>query len=178
MSVEADRQSEEFLKLQNVIARVLVAMYQRIQQSEADKVPGNWLPYYTNLAAPSILLGKNSQRGEVIITNDGPSDLFISNTPIQIESILQQYNGVNGQTLGVTVIKSGAVPLRINTRGALHGCPVNYGGANATCVINMVETVYEYNQNQAAQTLSPLSGQSDDLVWFRTWDKFTQKFDE
>ncbi len=174
MNDEASRKAEEFHKLQVVIARVLVALYNQIQQAESDKVPSGWRGYYINVVQPQPIVGRNPSRGEAMITNDGPSDLFISDTPIQIESLLQQYNGLSGQTLNATVIKSGAEPVRIATRGAIHACPVNYGGANANCVINIVETVFDYNQNLAAQSIPSLSDDPDNLVWSSSWDKFSR----
>lgn len=141
-------ENARFLHYQKLIATYIAAMYFVEQQKAAEQVPRSWRPLYINLVHSQIILPNNPRRCKLKIWNTGPSDLFISNAPIEPTTILQQFNGVSGIALAVVIAKNGGDPIELDTTGAVHAMPVNYGQAeDFNCIINATESVYTLSNN-------------------------------
>ena len=128
--------------------RMLAAVYQLLQQSEADKVPSSWRPTYVNVhSADTIqILGNNHRRGSFSVYNVGPSSVLLSDAPFNGPTVATQYNAGNyNQVINVFVLPSGASQT-LSTRGALYGYSLNYGtGSNENAVLQILETLFMGN---------------------------------
>lgn len=138
---EAQMKADRYLELSEQMATALGAIYLNMQLAQSEDVPHNWNGRTVNVAPSDKcipLVSRNDRRKNVTFINDGPSDLIISNEDFNVTSILQQYNGVSGQVLSVTLIRSGE-SFKLDSTGAVFAAPFS---TTQSAIIRIAEAVF------------------------------------
>lgn len=151
----------------------LAAMYQALQQREAEKTPGDWRPLYLNLhnpvaGIPVQILGKEDNRKTVSIYNGGPSIVLLSNKMFDAKEVLNRYSGGGNYNEAIPIS-----PIAINstqtleTTGPVYGYCVGIGSGpgNENAQLTIIESLYQawegapgQHVNMPGKALADLAG--------------------
>lgn len=122
---------------------VLSALYQWLQKQQAEKVADAWVPHYVVVNYPDVqqILGKNSDRAELYIKNEGPGAVAIAARYFDYnEAVALNTAAANGAIAPMLVLNSGDTTPAIKTHGAFYAYNLDYG--SKTAILQIIETVY------------------------------------
>lgn len=138
MSDSTEREERVHKELER-ISEYIAALYWQAQEAQAVMVPHGWRGVYTVISTAQQILDANDRHGKIRLHNDGPSDIWLSDVPINASSVSQGYENTTNSVQPYTVVRNGEL-FEISTRGALYACPVDYAQAvdnTAVCRIHV-----------------------------------------
>lgn len=126
-------------------AQVLAAVYNQIQEQEAEKVPGDWNPYHIVVGALDTvqILQANPKRSSVAIKNDGGAVVLLGSTYFEPTSAVNDYNlgayGSVGRYYPLAVGES----VTLNSTGPVYGYCVGFTtGGTTFAILRAIESIF------------------------------------
>jgi hypothetical protein len=130
---------------------VLAAVYNRIQEQEAEKVPGDWKPYRIIVGALDTVqvLQGNPKRSSVAIKNDGAAVVLIGPAYFEPTSATEDFNlaayGSVGNYYPIAVGES----VTLNTTGPIYAYCIGYTtGGTTFATVRAVESLFSTSSSR------------------------------
>lgn len=145
MNDDQQKKQDKFMRIQQSILWFLAATYHAQQEKASIEVAEDFNPVYIELLNGAVVLNRNDRRGKATIYNDGPSDCWIGNQHLDVQTLTAQLNGGPGQVIAATILRVND-KIEIEAKGAIHAAPTT---STQTCVLRAHETLFSTWPNQS-----------------------------
>lgn len=141
------------------------AVYNVLQQKEAEKQPAYWRGGFTNLVNQSngatVLVGHNEARNSVAIANTGPSAILLCAHDFDPNEAIAQYNSTQqGLVMDMIPVPVNGVQV-INAKAPVFAVVVTPGSYAA---VSLLESLYRPWQGGPGQQMAMTPGQGSRLL--------------